>query len=68
MKKAIQIAYNRLFDIKCRYAAEAGFRHVAVNLRDLIYPEVNLTLKNVVGTPNSVVTDGKHTVNLMEIR
>jgi hypothetical protein len=40
----------------------------AVNLYDLIYPEVKLTLRNVVGTPNSVVTDVNHTVNLMEIR
>lgn len=36
MKKAIQIAYNEQFSKKCRYAAEAGFRHIAVNYTEII--------------------------------
>ena len=35
MKKAIQIGYGDLFELKCRYAAEAGFRFVAVNLANI---------------------------------
>ena len=33
--KAIQIAYNELFETKCRLAAEAGFRHISVNFNDI---------------------------------
>ena len=29
MKKAIQIRYNELFELKCQYAAEAGFSDIA---------------------------------------
>ena len=35
MKKAIQIPYNASFERKCRYAAQAGFRAVAVNFNDM---------------------------------
>ena len=35
MDKAIQIAYNDLFSLKCRLAAEAGFRHIAVNFTEV---------------------------------
>ena len=31
MIKAIQIACNELFELKCRLAAQAGFRHIAVD-------------------------------------
>lgn len=37
-------------------------------LEALTYPTVNLTLKNVASTEDSVITDGDHTVNLMKIR
>lgn len=35
MQKSIQIHYDKLFKSKCEYAAEAGFRHVAVNLDNM---------------------------------
>lgn len=35
MIKAIQIAYDEFFEKKCRFAAEAGFRHIAVNFHDM---------------------------------
>ena len=35
MIKAIQIAYNSLFELKCRLAAAAGFRHIAVNFTEV---------------------------------
>lgn len=35
MKKAIQIAYNDIFAIKCAYAAQAGFQHIAVNFTEV---------------------------------
>ena len=35
MQKAIQIAYDDLFSIKCKFASEAGFRHISVNFHDL---------------------------------
>ena len=31
MNKAIQIAYDEQFELKCRLASEAGFRHISVN-------------------------------------
>ena len=36
MKKAIQIAYNGLFELKCKYAAEAGFKDIAVNFNNIL--------------------------------
>ena len=36
MKKAIQIPYNELFEKKCRYAAEAGFKFISVNFYELV--------------------------------
>ena len=36
MQKAIQIPYNDLFKLKCECAAEAGFRHIAVNFNPLM--------------------------------
>ena len=36
MQKAIQIDYNDLFSLKCQYAAEAGFKHVAVNFNGVL--------------------------------
>ena len=36
MDKAIQIAYNELFELKCRLAGEAGFRHIAVNYTEIL--------------------------------
>ena len=35
MKKAIQIPYNKSFEKKCRYAAQAGFQAVSVNFNDM---------------------------------
>ncbi len=35
MKKAIQIAYDRDFEKKCRIAHEAGFEHISVNFHDM---------------------------------
>jgi len=35
MIKAIQIAYNADFALKCKIAAEAGFRHISVNFNDM---------------------------------
>ena len=35
VKKAIQIAYDDFFELKCRLAAEGGFKHIAVNLHDI---------------------------------
>lgn len=35
MQKAIQIAYDDLFSIKCACAAEAGFRHISVNFNEV---------------------------------
>ena len=35
MKKAIQIAYDRNFEKKCRIAHEAGFEHISVNFHDM---------------------------------
>ena len=37
MVKAIQIAYNERFALKCQYASEAGFKHIAVNFNDIIH-------------------------------
>jgi len=31
MKKAIQIAYDKEFELKCKLAAEAGFTRISVN-------------------------------------
>ena len=36
MRKAIQIAYNGQFEMKCRFAAAAGFRHMSVNLSEVL--------------------------------
>lgn len=36
MRKAIQIAYNEQFANECRCAAEAGFRHIAVNYTEIL--------------------------------
>ena len=36
MKKAIQIAYNDLFEKKCEYAAIGGFKHIAVNFTEIM--------------------------------
>lgn len=36
MQKAIQIDYNDLFSLKCQYAAEAGFKHIAVNFNGIL--------------------------------
>ena len=36
MQKAIQIAYNELFALKCQCAAEAGFKHIAVNFNNVL--------------------------------
>lgn len=36
MKKAIQIGYNELFELKCRIASRVGFRHIAVNFYPLL--------------------------------
>jgi len=36
MNKAIQIAYNSLFELKCKLAREAGFRHIAVNYTEIL--------------------------------
>lgn len=36
MNKAIQIAYNSMFEDKCRYASEAGFKHIAVNYTEIL--------------------------------
>ena len=36
MKKAIQIAYNDLFKLKCKIAAEVGFKSVAVNYTEIL--------------------------------
>lgn len=36
MKKAIQIGYDDLFEMKCRYASEGGFRHIAVNFTQVL--------------------------------
>ena len=38
MKKAIQIAYDENFEKKCKFAHEAGFRHISVNLHDTPIP------------------------------
>ena len=35
MIKAIQIPYNALFPLKCRLAAQAGFRYIAVNFTEV---------------------------------
>lgn len=35
MIKAIQIPYNSLFELKCRLASQAGFRHIAVNFTEV---------------------------------
>lgn len=36
MNKAIQIAYNDLFELKCELAKNAGFRHIAVNYTEVL--------------------------------
>lgn len=36
MKKAIQIAYNELFETKCRFAAEGGFEYISANLSEIL--------------------------------
>lgn len=36
MKKAIQIAYNELFEKKCEFASEGGFEYIAVNFTEMI--------------------------------
>lgn len=36
MEKAIQIAYNERFALKCQYASEAGFKHIAVNFNNIL--------------------------------
>lgn len=36
MQKAIQIAYNQRFALKCQYASEAGFKHIAVNFNEIL--------------------------------
>lgn len=36
MLKSIQIAYNKSFAEECRYAAEAGFRCIAVNYTEIL--------------------------------
>ena len=37
MQKAIQIAYDELFKLKCQLAAKADFRHIAVNYTPILY-------------------------------
>ncbi len=36
MIKAIQIAYNDLFELKCNLASKAGFKHIAVNYTEIL--------------------------------
>jgi sugar phosphate isomerase/epimerase len=36
MKKAIQIAYNDLFELKCSLAAKVGFKSIAVNYTEIL--------------------------------
>ena len=36
MKKAIQIGYDRLFETKCFFAAEAGFKYISLNLSKVL--------------------------------
>lgn len=36
MKKAIQIAYDNLFEKKCEYASAAGFKYISVNFADVL--------------------------------
>ena len=36
MKKAIQIAYNDRFALKCKYASEAGFKDIAVSFNNIL--------------------------------
>lgn len=36
MKKSIQIGYDDLFEQKCHFAADAGFRHIAVNYTTIL--------------------------------
>lgn len=36
MKKAIQIAYNDLFELKCSLAARVGFKSIAVNYTEIL--------------------------------
>ena len=38
MKKAIQISYDENFEKKCKFAYEAGFRHISVNFNDTPEP------------------------------
>ena len=38
MKKAIQIAYDENFEKECKIAADAGFRHIAVNFHSTPMP------------------------------
>ena len=36
MIKSIQIGYNESFEKKCRFASESGFRHISVNLTEIM--------------------------------
>ena len=36
MKLAIQIAYNDLFEKKCKFASEGGFRYISANLSEIL--------------------------------
>lgn len=36
MKKAIQIAYNALFEKKCEFAAKGGFKYISVNFTEIM--------------------------------
>ena len=38
MKKAIQIPYNESFEKECKFAHEAGFQYISVNLHDIPDP------------------------------
>ena len=51
MKKAIQIAYNERFEYECKCAAEAGFRHIAINYTEITGKnenEWNLITDNII--------------------
>ncbi len=36
MKKAIQIGYNDLFETKCKFASDGGFRYISVNFTEVL--------------------------------
>lgn len=36
MKKAIQIAYNDMFELKCQLASRAGFKYISINYTEIL--------------------------------